>query len=150
MSLPVQTTNLVQILMQVVYNSILCQKGLFTIQPCPVRCFFWQKYVLLIPHEKSKLKILHRNVCLSKKEVLMKLPIQKTDRSSPGLVPDGKSFLADWMQAFKILTAFSNFSTIPGTATLLLYMLKSIAGSFSGWLCTLKQMKLWHKVKYIS
>ena len=34
----------------------------------------------------SKLKILYRNACLSKKEVLRKLPVQKKGRTCPGYV----------------------------------------------------------------
>ena len=34
--------------------------------------------------KKSKLKILHRNFCVSKKQVFRKLPVQKTGRMGPG------------------------------------------------------------------
>ena len=38
----------------------------------------------LFTAKKSKLKILHRNFCLSKKEDFMKQPVQKTGRRVPG------------------------------------------------------------------
>ena len=41
---------------------------------------------MVITSQNSKLKNLHRKVCLSKKEVFKKLPVQKTGRTVPGLV----------------------------------------------------------------
>ena len=41
------------------------------------------KYLVITP-KKPKLKILHRNFCLSNKEVFRKLPVQKTGRTGPG------------------------------------------------------------------
>ena len=42
-----------------------------------------EKY-LVITSQKLKLKNLHRKLCLSKQEVLRKLPVQNTDRTGPG------------------------------------------------------------------
>ena len=39
---------------------------------------------LVITTQKSKMKILHRNFCLSEKEVFRKLPVQKTGKKGPG------------------------------------------------------------------
>ena len=56
--------NLLQILIPATINSLVCQKGQFTLQLCPRR-WFVTKYLVITP-QKSKLKNLHRNVCLSK------------------------------------------------------------------------------------
>ena len=44
------------------------------------------KYLVVTLH-MSKLKILHRKFCLSKKKVFRKLSVQKTGGSGPGKVP---------------------------------------------------------------
>ena len=59
---PDLTTYLLQILIPATFNSLLCQKGHFTLQPCP-RSWFVRKIVayLYIPKvkiEKSSLKLL--------------------------------------------------------------------------------------------
>ena len=60
--------NLLQILIPATINSLVCQKGQFTLQLCPRR-WFVTKYLVITP-QKSKLKNLHRNVCLSKQVFL--------------------------------------------------------------------------------
>ena len=59
---PHLATNLLQILMPATYNSIVCQKGQFTFQ---LEDGLLEKYLVVTP-QKSKLKNLHRNFCLSK------------------------------------------------------------------------------------
>ena len=48
---------------------------------------------MVVTLKKSKLKILlvYRNLCLSKKEVFRKLPVQKTGLMGPGKVPGPSS-----------------------------------------------------------
>ena len=74
--------DLLQILIQATFNSLVCHKGQFTLQLCPRR-WFVRKIFVYYP-QKSKLKNLHRNFCLSKQEVFRKLPVRKTGRTSPG------------------------------------------------------------------
>ena len=44
------------------------------------------RYLVITP-KKSKLKNLHRNLCLSTQVAFWELPVQKTGRASPGQVP---------------------------------------------------------------
>ena len=80
---PDLATNLLQILIPATFNNLVCQKGQFTLQLCPRRWFVRKIFVNYPP----KLKSLHRIFCLSKQEVLRKLPVQKTGRTGPGYVP---------------------------------------------------------------
>ena len=79
---PDLATNLLQILIPATFNNLVCQKGQFTLQLCPRRCFFRKIFVNYPP--KVKIEKLHRIFCLSKQEVLRKLPVQKTGRTGPG------------------------------------------------------------------
>ena len=74
-------TNLLQILIQTTFNSLLYQKRLFTL--CPRRCFVGK----MSSYYSKKVKIENRKFCLSKKEVFRKLTVQKTGRTGPGKVP---------------------------------------------------------------
>ena len=78
---PDLTTYLFKILIPATFNSLVCQKGQFTLQPCPTDGLVG-KYLVITP-QKSKLKNHHRNFCLSKQEVFRKLPVQKTGRMDP-------------------------------------------------------------------
>ena len=79
---PDLATQLLQILIPTILNSLLCQKGQFTLQPA-LEDGLLEKYLVIAPR-KSKLEILHRNFCLSKKEVFSKQPVQKTGWKGPG------------------------------------------------------------------
>ena len=48
--------------------------------------WFVRKYLVINP-KRSKLKILYRNFCLSKKQIYRKLHVQMTGRMGSGLVP---------------------------------------------------------------
>ena len=81
-TLPDLATNLLQLLILATINSLVCQKGQFTLQLCPRRWFVGK--ILGYYTQKSKLKNHHRKFCLSKQEVFRKLPVQKTGRAGPG------------------------------------------------------------------
>ena len=76
---PDLATQLLQILIPTTFDNLLCQKGQFTLPPCPRGCFVW-----LLSKKKSTLKILHRHFYLSKVEVFRKLPVQKRGWTGPG------------------------------------------------------------------
>ena len=79
---PELASHLLQILFPTTFKSLLCQKGQFTLQLCPKR---WLNRKIFGNYpKKSKLKILYRNLCLSRKEVFWKLSVQKTGRTGPG------------------------------------------------------------------
>ena len=78
---PDLATSLLQILIPATINSLVCQKGQFTLQLCP-RSGLLGKYLVITPR-KSKLKN-HRKCCLSKQEVFRTLPDQKKGRTGPG------------------------------------------------------------------
>ena len=59
---PDLATNLLQILIPATFNSLVYQKGQFTLEDGLL-----ERYLFITPL-KSKLKILQRNVCLSKQE----------------------------------------------------------------------------------
>ena len=80
---PDLATYLVQILIPAIYNSLVCQKGQFTLQLIVLEDGLLGKYLVITPL-KSKLKNHHRKFCLSKQEVFRKLPVQKTGRTDPG------------------------------------------------------------------
>ena len=77
---PDLATYLLQILIP--SNSLVCQKGNLHFSYV-LEHGFLVKY-LVIASQKSELKNLLRNVCLSKQEVFRKLPVQKTGRTGPG------------------------------------------------------------------
>ena len=79
---PDLTINLLKRLILTTFNTILCQKEQLTYLLC-IRRLLVRKHLLITP-KKSKLKIFHRNVCLSKKVLFRKLPVQKTGRTGPG------------------------------------------------------------------
>ena len=83
---PNLATNLFQITLPSTYISLLCQKGNSHFSYV-LEDGLLGKYLVITP-KKSKLKILHRRFCLSKKEVFRKLPLQKTGWTVPGLAPD--------------------------------------------------------------
>ena len=68
---PDLATSLLQILIPATINSYVIEDGLL------------RKYFVITP-QKSKLKNLDRNFCLSKQVVFRKLPAQKTGRTGPG------------------------------------------------------------------
>ena len=76
---PDLATNLLQILIPATINSLVCQKGQFTLQLCPRR-WFVRKIFGYYTNEKNY----HRTFCLSKQELFRKLPVQKTGRTGPG------------------------------------------------------------------
>ena len=80
---PDLAAKLLQIRIPATFNSLVCQKGQFTLQLCPERLFVRMIFVYY-PPQKSKLKNLHRDFCLSKQEVFRKVPVQKTGRTGPG------------------------------------------------------------------
>ena len=74
------STNLLQILIPATINSLVCQKGQFTLQLCPRRWFvrkIFGYYTQKVKIEKSSYKI------LPKLEVFRKLPVQETGRTGP-------------------------------------------------------------------
>ena len=73
---PDLASNLHQIPKPNIFNSLLCHKRQFTHQLCPKRWFVRKRFGYY--PKKSKLKILYRNVYLSKNEVFRKLLVQKT------------------------------------------------------------------------
>ena len=79
---PDLATYLIQIPIPATIYSLVCHKGQFTLQLCPRRWFVGK--IFFITTQKSKLKNLHRNFCLSKQEVFRKLSVQKTGRTGPG------------------------------------------------------------------
>ena len=81
---PDLATNPLQILIPKAFDSLLCQKEQFTLQPCPIRWFVKKIFGYFPP---TKVKLFHRNFCLSEKEVFRKLPVQKTGLTGFGLVP---------------------------------------------------------------
>ena len=66
--------NLLQILIPATINSLVCQKGQFTLQPCPRRWFV----TMIFGYYTPKIKIDVQT------GVFRKLPVQKTDRTGPG------------------------------------------------------------------
>ena len=70
---PDLATNILQILKLTTFNNLLNQKGQSHFPEDGLL-----EYYLVITSKKLKLKILHRNYCLSKKEFFGKLPVQKT------------------------------------------------------------------------
>ena len=79
---PDLATYLLQILIPATIDSLVCQKGQFTLQ-LVLEHGLLEKYLVIAP-QKSKLKNLLRIFCLSKQEVFRKLPVQKTGRTGPG------------------------------------------------------------------
>ena len=79
---PDLTTNLLQILTPNTFNSLWSQQRQFTHQLCPKRRIV-RKIFGYYP-QNSKLKILYRNFCLSKREVIRKVPVQKTGKTGLG------------------------------------------------------------------
>ena len=76
---PDLASQLLQILILTTFNSLLCQLHISHVKEDGLL----GKY-FVITTQKSKRIILHRNFCLSKKEVFMKLPVQKTCKTGPG------------------------------------------------------------------
>ena len=79
---PGLATNLLQILIPATFNSLHIKKGNLHFS-CVLEYGLLERYLFITPL-KSKLKILHKNVCLSKQEVFSKLAVQKTGRTGPG------------------------------------------------------------------
>ena len=79
---PDLATYLLQILIPATINSLVCQKGQFNFSYV-LKDGLLGKYLVITP-QKSKLKNHHRKFCLSKQEVLRKLPVQKTGKTIPG------------------------------------------------------------------
>ena len=77
---PDLATYLLQILIPATINSLVCQKGQFTLHLDVLEDGLLGQYLIITPR-KSKLKNHHRKFCLSKQEVFRKLPVQKTGRS---------------------------------------------------------------------
>ena len=72
---PDLANNLLQILVSTTFNSLLCQKGNLHYV---LKNGLLGKYLVITPKtKKSKLKILYRKCCLSKKEISSKLPVQR-------------------------------------------------------------------------
>ena len=65
---PDLATYLLKILIPATFNSLVCQKGQFTLQLYVLGDGLLGKYLVITP-QKSKLKNHHRNLCLSKQEV---------------------------------------------------------------------------------
>ena len=65
-------TNLLQMLIPAMFDSLLCQKGQLTLKICPISWFVRK----IFGSQKSKLKDLYRDFCLFKKEVFVK-PLSK-------------------------------------------------------------------------
>ena len=82
---PDLATSLLQILIPATINSLVCHKGQFTNLHFSyvIEDGLLRKYFVITP-QKSKLKNLDRNFCLSKQVVFRKLPAQKTGRTGPG------------------------------------------------------------------
>ena len=70
---PDWATHLLQILIPPTYCRLLCQKGQFTLQPCPRKWYYY-----FFTHRKLKLNIFSSHFCLSKNEVFWK---DRLDRS---------------------------------------------------------------------
>ena len=79
---PDLATNLLQILIPATINSLVCQKGNMHFSYV-LDDGLLGKYMVIAP-QKSKLKNLLRNFCLSKQTFFRKLPVQKTGRTGPG------------------------------------------------------------------
>ena len=79
---PDLATLFLQILMPTTFSSVLCQKGLFALQPC-LRWFVRKIYGYAGPN-KQKMKILQGIYCLPKKQFFRKLPVQKIAWTDPG------------------------------------------------------------------
>ena len=77
---PDLATNLLRFIIPNTSASLSCQKEQFTLKPCPKRWFVRKIFGYYPP----KLKILLRKLCLSKKEVFRRVPVQKTGRTGPG------------------------------------------------------------------
>ena len=79
---PDLATSLLQILIPATINSLVCHKGHLHFSYA-IEDGLLRKYFVITP-QKSKLKNLDRNFCLSKQVVFRKLPVQKTGRTGPG------------------------------------------------------------------
>ena len=86
---PDLATYVLKILIPATFNSLVCQNGNLYVSYV-LEDSLLGKYLVITP-QKSKLKNHHRNFCLSNQEVFRKLPVQKTGRAGPGLVPAGPS-----------------------------------------------------------
>ena len=81
---PDLATDILQILTPNTFNSLWSQKGQFTHQLCLKR----GSVTKIFGYYPPKLKILHRNFSLSKREVFRQVPVQRTGRTGPDQVPD--------------------------------------------------------------
>ena len=76
--------NLLQIYFKSLYQlhiNAYCVKKAFTHQQCPIKCFVRKVFGYYL--QKVKIEIPYGKVCLPRKEVFMKLPVQKTGRTGP-------------------------------------------------------------------